>query len=181
MSLLVCSAGRIAAHLSHSPAMLQGFAGLTQLSSRMARMGIIGSQTPLMLYASSHRTMSSSSNININTDNNATAMEIDKNLTAEYAPEIADVLKQREEKAKRKQSMMGVITSTKNKKTITVLVQYDKEYPKYNAVLSRRRKFMAHDEEERGNVGDLVRIVPCRPMSARKRHALIDIIRKAPV
>ena len=38
---------------------------------------------------------------------------------------------------------------------------------------------MAHDENETGNVGDIVRIVPCRPVSKKKRHALIDVIRVA--
>jgi len=102
-------------------------------------------------------------------------------LADEYAPEVADVLKDYEERAKRKQSLMGIVTSTKNAKSITVMVQHDKFFPKYNKVLKRRRKVMAHDEEEAGTVGDLVRIVPCRPRSAMKRHALIDIIRKAPV
>ena len=37
---------------------------------------------------------------------------------------------------------------------------------------------MAHDEEEKGKLGDLVRIIPCRPMSKRKKHKLKDIIRK---
>ena len=43
------------------------------------------------------------------------------------------------------------------------------------------KKVMAHDENESCTEGDLVRIVPCRPRSASKRHALIDVIRKAKV
>lgn len=39
---------------------------------------------------------------------------------------------------------------------------------------------MAHDEEERGFLGDTVRIVPCRPMSKKKRHKLMDIILRPP-
>lgn len=39
------------------------------------------------------------------------------------------------------------------------------------------RKIMAHDDEERAGFGDLVCIVPCRPMSKRKRHKLIDIVK----
>lgn len=38
---------------------------------------------------------------------------------------------------------------------------------------------MAHDEEEICQDGDLVRVVPCRPMSRKKRHKIIDVIRKA--
>jgi len=130
------------------------------------------------MYFTSQRALSSSSSSSSKT---ITAADVDMSLADEYAPEVADVLKDYEERAKRKQSLMGIVTSTKNSKSITVMVQHDKFYPKYNKVLKRRRKVMAHDEVEKGAVGDLVRIVPCRPRSAMKRHALIDIIRKAPV
>lgn len=53
-----------------------------------------------------------------------------------------------------------------------------KYFPKYDKSVSRRKKFMAHDENCESKLGDIVRIVPCRPMSTRKRHALIDILRR---
>ena len=145
-----------------------------RVASVSASMSVFNSNASFM----PQRMMSSSSSSSSKT---ITAADVDMSLADEYAPEVADVLKDYEERAKRKQSLMGVITSTKNSKSITVMVQHDKFYPKYNKVIKRRSKIMAHDEEELGAVGDLVRIVPCRPRSAMKRHALIDIIRKAPV
>jgi len=53
-----------------------------------------------------------------------------------------------------------------------------KYFPKYTTSIRRTRKIAAHDEEQQAKQGDVVRIVPCRPMSATKRHKLIDIIRR---
>ena len=75
--------------------------------------------------------------------------------------------------------MVGTVVSTKCSKSITVQVIRSKFIPKYHARINVRRKVMAHDEEEIGNVGDVVRIVPCRPMSRKKRHKLMDIIRRS--
>ena len=44
--------------------------------------------------------------------------------------------------------------------------------------MKTRRNVHAHDEEGLGNIGDIVRIVPCRPVSKKKRHKIIDILRK---
>lgn len=105
--------------------------------------------------------------------------EVDMGLAAEYEEEVSDILEDYDERVKRRQALVGVITSTKNTKTITVEVERQKWYAKYNKAMPSHKKFMAHDEEELGAMGDLVRIVPCRPLSARKRHTLIDVIRKA--
>ena len=100
-------------------------------------------------------------------------------MRQDYAKEIADIMEGYEERKKRKQSLVGVITSTKCAKSITVQVEHEKFFPKYNKSVKSRKKVMAHDEDETGNVGDVVRIVPCRPVSKKKRHALIDVIRAA--
>lgn len=99
-------------------------------------------------------------------------------LEQDYQKEIKDVLHEYEERKKRRQAKIGTVVSTKNAKTISVEIQYEKFFPKYHTSLRRTRKIMAHDEEEKSQLGDIVRIVPCRPMSARKRHSLIDIIRR---
>ena len=83
-----------------------------------------------------------------------------------------------EARKKRRQSLVGIITSDKNPKTITVQVSHEKYFPKYNKSMRTRRNVHAHDEEGRGSVGDIVRIVPCRPVSKKKRHTIIDILRK---
>lgn len=77
-----------------------------------------------------------------------------------------------------KQALVGVVTSTKCAKSITITIKKDKYIPKYNKFLCRTKKKMAHDEEERAQLGDLVRIVPCAPKSKKKRHKLFEIIKR---
>jgi small subunit ribosomal protein S17 len=101
-----------------------------------------------------------------------------QNLEEEYKTEIADILTDYENRMKRRQAKIGTVVSTKNAKTISVEIEYQRYFPKYDTYLRRTRKIMAHDEEEKASKGDVVRIVPCRPRSAMKRHALIDVIRK---
>eukprot|EP01041_Mallomonas_annulata_P000090 gene90-123_t len=96
-----------------------------------------------------------------------------------YQSEVEDLRNMYIERAKRRQSMVGKVVSTKCAKSITVQVHHDKFYSKYNKMMSVRKKFMAHDEDSLAKDGDLVRITPCRPMSRRKRHKLIDIIKKS--
>ena len=98
-----------------------------------------------------------------------------------YQKEIEEIKENYLERAKRKQSLVGKVVSTKCSKSITVEVHHEKLFKKYNKTIRMRKKFMAHDEEELAKDGDLVRISPCRPMSRKKRHALMDIIQKAVV
>ena len=100
-------------------------------------------------------------------------------MQQEYAKEISDIMQSYEERKKRKQSLVGIITSTKCAKSITIQVEHDKYYPKYNKYIRSRKKIMAHDDREIGKMGDMVRIVPCRPVSKKKRHTLIDVIKAA--
>jgi small subunit ribosomal protein S17 len=98
---------------------------------------------------------------------------------AEYEKEIADIEKDYEERRKRKQAMIGVVVSDKCSKSVTIKVEHEKYFSKYDKFVTRSKKFMAHDEEEKCAPGDIVRIVPCRPRSKRKRHEVIDILKKA--
>eukprot|EP00349_Pseudokeronopsis_sp_Brazil_P003961 CAMPEP_0202974402 /NCGR_PEP_ID=MMETSP1396-20130829/60132_1 /ASSEMBLY_ACC=CAM_ASM_000872 /TAXON_ID= /ORGANISM="Pseudokeronopsis sp., Strain Brazil" /LENGTH=140 /DNA_ID=CAMNT_0049708153 /DNA_START=18 /DNA_END=436 /DNA_ORIENTATION=+ len=91
----------------------------------------------------------------------------------EYESEIKDVWNSYEERKKRKQSKLGVVVSVKNSKTINVEYAYRKYLPKYNVFMTRHKKLHAHDETERAQLGDIVRIVPCRPRSKTKRHELL--------
>lgn len=99
-------------------------------------------------------------------------------LEKEYEAEVKDILTQYEERQKRRQAKIGVVVSTRCAKSITVKYAYEKYFPKYDKYITRHRKLMAHDENEQCEMGDLVRIVPCRPMSKRKRHMIIDVLRK---
>jgi small subunit ribosomal protein S17 len=78
-----------------------------------------------------------------------------------------------------KKQRVGIVTSSKNDKTITVTVERKLRHPMYHKFVKRNTKFMAHDEQNACGVGDLVRIVESRPLSARKRWRLVEIIEKA--
>ena len=78
-----------------------------------------------------------------------------------------------------KKQRVGVVTSNKNDKTITVVVERKLRHPIYGKFVKRSKKFMAHDESNACGIGDLVRIVESRPLSALKRWRLVEIIEKA--
>lgn len=73
---------------------------------------------------------------------------------------------------------VGVITSDKMMKTVVVRVDRLVRHTKYRRYVRRTSKFMAHDDMG-ATVGDKVRIVETRPMSARKRWRVIEIVQKA--
>jgi small subunit ribosomal protein S17 len=84
-----------------------------------------------------------------------------------------------ETKAQHKNEKVGNVVSTKMAKTIVVEVTRRVPHPLYKRIVNKRKKFYAHDETEQAKVGDVVRIVECRPLSKLKRWALKDIVRKA--
>ncbi len=73
---------------------------------------------------------------------------------------------------------IGVVASDKMTRTVTVRVDRVVKHPIYRKYVRRRKKFMAHDELG-AKVGDKVRIIETRPMSARKRWRVVEIIQKA--
>lgn len=73
---------------------------------------------------------------------------------------------------------IGIVQSDKMTNTVTVRVDRLVKHPIYRKYVKRRKKFMAHDEKGAA-VGDKVRIVETRPLSARKRWRVIEIIQKA--
>jgi small subunit ribosomal protein S17 len=79
----------------------------------------------------------------------------------------------------RKNEKIGEVVSTKMAKTIVVQVTRRVPHPVYKRIVTRRKKFYAHDEESSAKVGDMVRIVEHRPLSKLKRWALSDVIRRA--
>ncbi|MCX7973766.1 MAG: 30S ribosomal protein S17 [Candidatus Aminicenantes bacterium] len=81
---------------------------------------------------------------------------------------------------KRKATKIGVVISKKMAKTVTVLVERRVPHPLYKKIIKKRKKFLAHDEQERCQVGDVVRIVETRPLSARKRWRVVEILGVAP-
>jgi small subunit ribosomal protein S17 len=73
---------------------------------------------------------------------------------------------------------IGVVTSDKMMMTVVVRVDRLVKHPIYRKYVRKRKKFMAHDEKG-AKIGDKVRIVETRPMSARKRWRVVEIIQKA--
>jgi len=78
-----------------------------------------------------------------------------------------------------KNEKIGAVVSNKMAKTIVVEVTRRVPHPLYKRIVTKRKKFYAHDEQGQANVGDVVRIVECRPMSRLKRWQLGEIVRKA--
>lgn len=78
----------------------------------------------------------------------------------------------------RRQEKVGLVTSDKMQKTVVVRVERQVRHPKYRRYIRKRSKFMAHDELG-AHIGDVVRIVETRPLSARKRWRVVEIVQKA--
>jgi small subunit ribosomal protein S17 len=81
--------------------------------------------------------------------------------------------------AKRRNEKVGNVVSTKMQKTIVVEVTRKYSHPLYGRVMSRDKRFYAHDEKKDAHVGDVVRIEETRPLSKLKRWRLLDIVRRA--
>jgi small subunit ribosomal protein S17 len=77
-----------------------------------------------------------------------------------------------------RKEMIGVVVSNKMQKTIVVEVTRKKAHPLYGRVISIRKKFYAHDENNGAHVGDFVRIEETRPLSRLKRWTLKEILKK---
>lgn len=72
----------------------------------------------------------------------------------------------------------GVVSSVKMDKTISVVVERRLAHPTYRKYYKLSKKFLVHDEKNDCGVGDLVRIIECRPISKRKRFRLLDIVKR---
>ncbi len=79
-----------------------------------------------------------------------------------------------------KNEKVGEVVSTKMTKTIVVAVSRRVPHPLYKRIMTKRKKFYAHDEQGTAKMGDVVRIVECRPLSKLKHWTLGDVIRRAP-
>ena len=82
---------------------------------------------------------------------------------------------------KRTQELVGKVVSTKNDKTITVLVETYKKDRLYGKRVKYSKKYAAHDEKNVANVGDTVRIAETRPLSKTKHFRLVEVVEKAVV
>ena len=73
----------------------------------------------------------------------------------------------------------GRVVSDKMDKTITVVVETHKKHPLYGKRVKYSKKFKAHDEQNQAKIGDIVRIMETRPLSATKRFRLVEIVEEA--
>jgi small subunit ribosomal protein S17 len=78
-----------------------------------------------------------------------------------------------------RKTRVGVVTSNKMEKSITVSVERRIPHPIYGKFVKLTKKFMAHDEKNECQVGDLVKIMETRPLSKNKRWRLLEVVEKA--
>jgi small subunit ribosomal protein S17 len=74
---------------------------------------------------------------------------------------------------------VGIVTSNKMNKTITVSIKRQVKHPIYGKFVKQTTKLMAHDEAEDAGEGDTVRIMETRPLSKKKRWRLVEVIERA--
>ena len=84
-----------------------------------------------------------------------------------------------QEQKRLKNEKVGQVVSTKMAKTIVVEVSRRVPHPLYKRIVNKRKKFYAHDEKGSAKMGDIVRIIECRPLSRLKRWQLEEVIRRA--
>ncbi len=81
-----------------------------------------------------------------------------------------------EEKEKHRKQRLGEVVSNNAYKTIVVKVKRRLLHPLYKKVVTRYKKFYAHDEQNAAKIGDAVRIQECRPLSKLKRWELVEVV-----
>ncbi|GAB5521974.1 MAG: 30S ribosomal protein S17 [Rhodothermales bacterium] len=74
---------------------------------------------------------------------------------------------------------IGLVTSDKMDKTITVTIQRQVKHPIYGKIIKKTTKLMAHDETNDAGEGDTVRVMETRPLSKNKRWRLVEIVERA--
>ena len=74
---------------------------------------------------------------------------------------------------------IGVVSSNKMEKTITVTVKWKEKHPIYGKFVNKTKKYHAHDEKNECNICYTVRLMETRPLSKTKRWRLVEIIERA--
>ena len=78
-----------------------------------------------------------------------------------------------------KRALTGRVVSNKMQKTIVVAIERRKLHPLYKKYITLTKKVKAHDEGNQAGIGDLVRVLECRPISKDKCWRLVEILEKA--
>jgi small subunit ribosomal protein S17 len=77
-----------------------------------------------------------------------------------------------------RKTKLGVVTSNKMEKTITVEVERKVKHPIYGKFVKKSTRFHAHDDKNECSIGDVVRIRETRPLSKTKRWRLVEVVEK---
>ncbi|MBP9102933.1 MAG: 30S ribosomal protein S17 [Chitinophagaceae bacterium] len=77
-----------------------------------------------------------------------------------------------------RKTRIGVVTSNKMTKTITVEVERKVKHPIYGKFVKKSTRFHAHDDKDECSIGDVVRIMETRPLSKTKRWRLVEVVEK---
>jgi small subunit ribosomal protein S17 len=78
----------------------------------------------------------------------------------------------------RRKTRIGMVISNKMNKSIIVAIERRIKHPMYKKYFKKTNKYMAHDENNIASIGDVVKIMETRPLSARKRWRLIEVVEK---
>lgn len=81
--------------------------------------------------------------------------------------------------AKKIRMITGKVVSNKMNKTVAVSVERKVKHPMYGKYVRKTAKYLAHDEENACNEGDIVTIAECRPLSKNKSWRLVEIVERA--
>lgn len=77
-----------------------------------------------------------------------------------------------------RKTRIGVVTSNKMAKTITVAVERKVKHPMYGKFVKKTTKFHAHDDKDECSIGDFIKIMETRPLSKTKRWRLVEVVEK---
>ena len=101
------------------------------------------------------------------------------NTNNEAGAAPGDRTTQRADQRGTRKTRVGVVVSDKMEKTVVVAIDRRVPHPVYGKMVTRTKKFAAHDEENSAKVGDRVRIMETRPLSKRKRWRVVEIVERA--
>ena len=76
-------------------------------------------------------------------------------------------------------TLIGIVTSDKRDKTITVSIASRETHPLYRKQYTKTRKYTAHDAKNEAHLGDKVEIAPCRPLSKTKSFKLVKVLERS--
>lgn len=83
------------------------------------------------------------------------------------------------EERSRKKSWVGKVVSDKMDKAIVIAVERRVQHPVYKKYFKKTTRLMAHDQNNEAGIGDIVKVMECRPLSKRKSCRLVEVVEKA--